>query len=307
MSNTAADVLRIAAGELGYSRYNDPQQGTKYGRWYAQNVAHDSYYGTNGVPFCAMFVSWVFNQAGAKALGVPGAYCPSMVNASRSAALSNVRDTKPGDIVYFDWDGGVVDHVGLIEKNMGSYVQTIEGNTNNGQVARRTRSWDYIRTIVRPSYDGTVKKTVTKATTSSTTKKSAPSQAVSGKVATVQLWLNSNYSTGLEVDNVFGPLTKRGLTKALQSELNKQRGAGLDVDGVFGPLTRNACISITKGARGNITKTLQGALICYGRNTGGFDGIFGDYTYGAVQNWQYTHGLVMDGWAGPVTFASLLS
>lgn len=37
---TANDVLRIAAGELGYSRWTDPQPGTKYGRWYAQ--AHGS-------------------------------------------------------------------------------------------------------------------------------------------------------------------------------------------------------------------------------------------------------------------------
>ena len=32
---TASEVLRIAAGEIGYSRWTDPQPGTKYGRWYA--------------------------------------------------------------------------------------------------------------------------------------------------------------------------------------------------------------------------------------------------------------------------------
>ena len=34
---TASEVLRIAAGEIGYSRWTDPQPGTKYGRWYAQS------------------------------------------------------------------------------------------------------------------------------------------------------------------------------------------------------------------------------------------------------------------------------
>ena len=59
---TASEVLRIAAGEIGYSRWTDPQPGTKYGRWYAQS--HGSYYGASGVPFCAMFVSWVMSRAG---------------------------------------------------------------------------------------------------------------------------------------------------------------------------------------------------------------------------------------------------
>ena len=44
---TASEVLRIAAGEIGYSRWTDPQPGTKYGRWYAQS--HGSYYGASGV------------------------------------------------------------------------------------------------------------------------------------------------------------------------------------------------------------------------------------------------------------------
>ena len=59
---TASEVLRIAAGEIGYSCWTDPQPGTKYGRWYAQS--HGSYYGASGVPFCAMFVSWVMSRAG---------------------------------------------------------------------------------------------------------------------------------------------------------------------------------------------------------------------------------------------------
>ena len=58
MANSAADVIRIAAAEVGYSRWSDPEQGTKYGRWYAEKTG-SGYYGTNGVPYCAMFVSWV--------------------------------------------------------------------------------------------------------------------------------------------------------------------------------------------------------------------------------------------------------
>ena len=148
---TASEVLRIAAGEIGYSRWTDPQPGTKYGRWYAQS--HGSYYGASGVPFCAMFVSWVMSRAGQAFPGLPAAYVPYVLSAGRSRAVST-RSAKPGDIVIFNWDGGVVDHIGFVEANHGSYIQTIEGNTNNGRVARRTRAWNTIAAILRPAYSG---------------------------------------------------------------------------------------------------------------------------------------------------------
>ena len=56
MANTAEDVMNIAQDEIGYSRWDDPQEGTKYGRWYA-DYTDEPYYGTSGVPYCAMFVS----------------------------------------------------------------------------------------------------------------------------------------------------------------------------------------------------------------------------------------------------------
>lgn len=160
MSNDAASVLSVARGEIGYSRWNDPLAGTKYGRWFAQKTG-ESYYGQSGVPYCAMFVSWVFAQAGATCAGLPGAYCPTMLSAASSSVVA-IRSAQPGDIVYFDWGGdSVPDHVGIVEKNNGSYITTIEGNTssgtsgsqgNGGVVARRTRSWSVVRAVVRPSY-----------------------------------------------------------------------------------------------------------------------------------------------------------
>lgn len=159
-SGTAADVLRVAGGEVGYSRWSDPQAGTKYGRWYAQS--HSSYYGTNGVPYCAMFVSWVFARAGVKCAGLPEAYCPSILNTARRAGLVvDKHSARAGDIVLFDWDGGEVDHVGIVTSNEGSYLKTIEGNTsdgssgsqtNGGRVARKNRPFEYVKAVVRPQY-----------------------------------------------------------------------------------------------------------------------------------------------------------
>lgn len=153
---TANDVLNVARSQIGYSRWNDPEPGTKYGRWYAALV-NDPQFGVSGVPYCAMGASWTFAQANATCAGFPGAYTPTMLSIAKSqgAVLGNKRDAQPGDVVYFNWDGGVVDHVGFVEINPGgSYIQTIEFNTGNGEVLRRTRDWSWVEAVVRPNYDG---------------------------------------------------------------------------------------------------------------------------------------------------------
>lgn len=157
MGNNASSVLEVAKGELGYSRWTDPQTGTKYGRWYAQ-ITGVSYYGQNGVPYCAMFVSWVFNRAGAKCVGLPAAYCPYIVRDARNAGKAvSARNAQPGDLVLFDWAGdGVADHVGIVESNTGSSIRTIEGNTDNGIVARKNRPYSSVCCVVRPSFASNV-------------------------------------------------------------------------------------------------------------------------------------------------------
>lgn len=162
---TPDDVIRIAAGEVGYSRWDDPEPGTKYGRWYEAEVdgpgGYD--YGANDVPYCAAFTSWVFDQASVGAAGLPGAYCPAMLAAAVAAgATVEPSQAQAGDIVYYDWDGdGESDHVGIVVANMGPYLETIEGNTssgssgsqsNGGVVARRQRAFDYVCGVVRPYY-----------------------------------------------------------------------------------------------------------------------------------------------------------
>lgn len=157
---TAQDVLRIAAAEIGYCRWDDKQAGTKYGRWYAQKTG-SSYFGQNGVAFCAMFVSWCLDRAGASCAGFPTASCSAAYNGAKpkGAVLSDKRDAKPGDVIIFDWDdtGWSWDHTGFCEINRGGSVQTIEGNTTgpdgrSGSVARKVRSWDDVYCVIRPSY-----------------------------------------------------------------------------------------------------------------------------------------------------------
>lgn len=279
MANNASSVLSVARGEIGYSRWNDPQTGTKYGRWYADIVGNRDF-AANGVAYCAMFVSWVFAQAGATSAGLPGAYCPTMLANSRQAGavLSDKTKAKPGDIVYFDWDGGVVDHVGIVEINQGSYIQTIEGNTNNGQVARRTRSWGTVAGVVRPSYGST-------ASNGGSTSKPATGDS-------------SASSGNIDEDGYWGPATTRKLQEVLgapyvDGEISRQYAAyqsknpglcggwewlpngknpgsqtirimqekmGISADGFYGPDTANALIKRYM--------SVSGASICDGKLDG---------------------------------------
>lgn len=153
---TASDVLRIASAEVGYYRHNDPQTGTKYGRWYASYTG-SSYYGQNGVPFCAMFASWCFAQAGASCPGLPESYVPYIYNKAKrqGAILSSKKSAQPGDLVLFDWNNdGSLNHVGIVEKNLGGSLQTIEGNSPAGYVSRKSRPWTNVAYIVRPTFTG---------------------------------------------------------------------------------------------------------------------------------------------------------
>lgn len=91
----------------------------------------------------------------------------------------------------------------------------------------------------------------------------------------------------------------------LQRELNAQFHKGLAVDGLRGSKTLNACVTVKKGARGNITRLIQERL-----NSVGFhistDGIFGGGTEKAVKVFQKNRGLSADGIVGRNTWEWLL-
>lgn len=129
---------------------------------------------------------------------------------------------------------------------------------------------------------------------------------VKGNVATIQSTLNSRYGFNIAVDNIYGKETKQALVKALQTELNKQYNKNLSVDGIFGNLTKNACVTLKKGAKGNITWILQAMLVCKGYNIS-VDSDFGSNTENAIRDYQNRNGLTVDGVAGKNTFAKLFN
>ncbi|MBB5081391.1 CHAP domain-containing protein [Nonomuraea endophytica] len=67
------------------------------------------------------------------------------------------KHARPGAIVFFDWSGtntiGAIDHVGIVERNLGDgRIQTIEGNTGDA-CRRRVRSASVIAGFWCPPYE----------------------------------------------------------------------------------------------------------------------------------------------------------
>ena len=296
---TASKILEVAKKEIGTKA--TAVKKCKYNTWYYGSAVSGSCY-----DWCAAFVCWVFNQAGAMdMIPTKSAGCGVLAAGFNNKGKFYKSGFKAGDIVFFHWSNAkstavpgayTLDHVGIIEKvNSDGTYTTIEGNTGNsayGEVMRRTRSASVISGVARPDYKS--------ETTSIKTNSSG-----SSSIKSVQTWLNSTYKTGLTVDGVYGSLTKKALVKALQTELNKQYGSKLVVDGIYGEKTNNAVRNLSNGCKGNLTKTLQGLLICNGYSTNGFDGVFGNGTTSAVKSYQKKKGLTADGIAGQKTFASL--
>jgi CHAP domain/Putative peptidoglycan binding domain len=149
---TPQDVLEVAARQIGYTESPAGSNMTKYGAWY----------GMNGVPWCAIFVSYCFSVAGCRlpiTTSKGFAYCPYGVDWFKDNKKW-FKTPQIGDLVFYNWSGdGIADHVGIIESiHSNGSVISIEGNTstsnnsNGGQVMRRTREKNYQLGFGRPSY-----------------------------------------------------------------------------------------------------------------------------------------------------------
>lgn len=157
-------VMELAREELG--QHEDPAGSnlTKYGFWY----------GVDGVPWCVIFLCWLFNQAGERMAFFGGgrtASCSVLLRWYREQGLTvDVSEVQEGDIVLLNFNGkGTPDHCGLVTGksdiiNLSTgkpySVWTIEGNTapsdgsqsNGGMVCEKTRYPSQIVDVCRPQY-----------------------------------------------------------------------------------------------------------------------------------------------------------
>jgi len=140
-------ALAEAIKHLGAKERPAGSNKTSFGRWF----------GVDGVPWCNIFVSYCFARgaklticAGYKGAGVYSkgcTYVPTTEAWLRSTGMWRGRTTPlAGDIAIYNWDGGVPDHIGIVEAYLGGgKFQAVEGNTavgndsNGGEVMRRLR------------------------------------------------------------------------------------------------------------------------------------------------------------------------
>jgi hypothetical protein len=152
-----ADIVATAQTDVGTIEFPSGSNRTVYGQRY----------GLNGVPWCAIWTSDVYQRNGHSLraeLTQQWAYTPAGLQAGRRAGWAiKHRNARPGDIVFFDFPGGeAVDHVGIVTANLGDRgVATIEGNTssgtagsqsNGGGVYARTRPWSLVAGVLSPPY-----------------------------------------------------------------------------------------------------------------------------------------------------------
>jgi len=115
------DMVQIALTQLGNVG------GHPYWSWYGFK---------NRVGWCAIFVSWVAEQAGyiEEKIIPKFASVPNGVNWFKAMDKWKSSNYIPnsGDIIFFDWEfDGIVDHVGIVEKIENNIVYTIEGNSGD--------------------------------------------------------------------------------------------------------------------------------------------------------------------------------
>ena len=136
------EMVDVALSQVGYQERNrDGSIGsgnfTQFGAWY----------GMDGQPWCAMFVSWAADRAGLLNDVVPRhASTAKGVAAYQEKGLYSPRNSgyipREGDAIYFqNPSSGRVNHVGIVVAfdPATQRVYTVEGNTNN---AVRIRHYD---------------------------------------------------------------------------------------------------------------------------------------------------------------------
>lgn len=134
------DFLSILATQYG-SRgtiQGGENNGTPYAQWYNSFWAADT-------PWCACFLSWGAAQAGEACFASsPPRFAEVNDGISQFKAAKQWRGPTgytplPGDYIFFNWDRGTADHVGVVLSVQGGTVFTLEGNSG-GKVA--VRSYD---------------------------------------------------------------------------------------------------------------------------------------------------------------------
>lgn len=289
-------VLEIAKSQIGVC---EPTGDDKFIRWY-NSVDPDIDFGM-GVPWCAIFVSWVLRAA-----EVPEEICPTFASCTTAVNWAKRKKVwysrltghtpQPGELVFFDWgNDGVQDHVGFVKSVTTNSITTIEGNTKAGTdadgVHEKTYSIKskYILGYIDVQYQ-----------------EDSPVKPVElTPVQNIQKMLNDTYGAKLDVDGIWGPKSNKAMIVAVQTLINKRVKAKIDVDGIWGAESKRSFGTYANKNTGDMVKLIQCMLVVHGSSID-MDGIFGNKTLAAVKTFQKKSGLSPDGIVGKDTMTKLL-
>ena len=280
-TGTVEDVMREAYADLGYCATDDPERGSKAGRYMAELTGEDWMAGPSWqIWWCCMWVSMILDKAKVRCAGFPSQNTDVALNNGARAHLVDKSQIRRGDILIFDWNWSTeaTDHIGFATSSpYGGYVSTIEGNVSNS-VKECSRALNTIRYVVRPDYAGqsaTPQQFVT-------TPDYDAELAVDGSAGhlTVHKWQEAmgTYADG-EVSgqvadlyryrrNVYAVAHDGGSGSALVAEVQAKVGA--EADGIWGMET---------------SMRIQQFLVDHGHDVGpdGADGYFGPQSVKALQ------------------------
>jgi hypothetical protein len=155
----ATNVLKHAKKFVDEKYTEEGDNITIMGKWW----------GAQGQPWCAMFVSYCFHLEGAldliKVTGKKGfASCDAGLKAfAKAGMLVPVGQARRGDIVFFQFDTDAQpDHVGFVYQNDGKNLICLEGNTsgdtkgsqsNGGGAFKKKRPYSMVMAVARPRYE----------------------------------------------------------------------------------------------------------------------------------------------------------
>lgn len=115
----------------------------------------------SGAAWCNAYVTYIFHHTDNANLycgGKKQTYCPTSIKwCKANLAQVPLYLAMPMDVIYFDWDkNGVPNHIGFVRDHKDtSSIYTIEGNTDGGRVALKTRPAKYVQAVYRPHFKPT--------------------------------------------------------------------------------------------------------------------------------------------------------
>ena len=321
--------VSVAEGYIGYNEY-DGSHKKIIDIYNAKTPLPVSYKVSYTDAWCATYVSAMAIVSGLADTIIPRECgCGRFIDLCKNMGIWHENENyvpSPGDLVLYDWEDGSnyasydntggADHIGIVQKVIGTTIYVIEGNYSDSVKIRQIAvNGRYLRGFATPKFGSmtTMPKgyngSASTASSSSSSTQTSTVTSMKSQIATFQGWLNSNFSAGLEVDGVYGPLTKKAAVKAFQKTMNTVYGTTLAVDGIFGTKSAETLTTnyLKYGATGSLVRVLQGMLYCKSADPKGFDGIFGNGTKAAVETYQKDNGLTVDGIAGKATFTALFS